>query len=304
MNLSISNMWSSRSFAQKADVENTDLFNGIYIPQEYRKRILRHLILNYSSNINGMQPALFLAIQGHRGEGKTFMLKTLCESFNIEMEYLSGSDLCGSNEGDSKEKIKRKYEAACVKLAKTKKLSVIVIDDFHLSIASDLGENVSKTTNSQVLIGYLMNLADSPYLFNVRIPIIILGNNFKNMYPALIRTGRMDFFTWTPNLDEKVNIVYFMFKKFYPEIKYEDIRRLVSNYPNKYIAFFKDVIQDMFFSNCDLMVKEFEQRQGNIRLDEINELVREFIKVDNNISYEHLSNMAASRNLIKEDNFE
>lgn len=114
----------------------------------------------------------------------------------------------------------------------------------------------------------------------------------------------MDFFTWTPNLDEKVNIVYFMFKKFYPEIKYEDIRRLVSNYPNKYIAFFKDVIQDMFFSNCDLMVKEFEQRQGNIRLDEINELVREFIKVDNNISYEHLSNMAASRNLIKEDNFE
>lgn len=37
MNLSISNMWSSRSFAQKADVENTDLFNGIYIPQEYKK---------------------------------------------------------------------------------------------------------------------------------------------------------------------------------------------------------------------------------------------------------------------------
>ena len=124
------------------------------------------------------------------------------------------------------------------------------------------------------------------------------------MYPALIRNGRMDFFTWTPNLDEKVNIVYFMFKKFYPEIKYEDIRRLVNNYSNKYIAFFKDVIQDMFFSNCDLMVKEFEQRQGNIRLDEINELVRKFIKVDNNISYEHLSTMAASRNLIKEDNFE
>lgn len=93
MNLSISNMWSSRSFIQKTDVENTDLFNGVYIPQEYRKRILRHLILNYSSNINGMQPALFLAIQGHRGEGKTFMLQTLCESFNIEMKYLSGSDL-------------------------------------------------------------------------------------------------------------------------------------------------------------------------------------------------------------------
>lgn len=304
MKLSISNKWSNKVFEQKVDVENTDIFNGVYIPKEYRKRIIRHLILNYSSNINGMQPALFLAIQGHRGEGKTFMLQTLCESLNIEMKYLSGSDLCGPNEGDSENKIKKEYEAACVKLAKTRKLSVMVIDDFHLSIASDLGENVSKTTNSQVLVGYLMNLADTPYLFNVRIPIVILGNNFRNMYPALIRNGRMDFLTWAPDLDEKIKIVYFMFKKFYPQIKFEDIRELVSNYPNKYIAFFKDVIQDMFFSDCDLIVREFEQRQGNIRLDEINELVRRFIKVDDNISFEHLSNVAAMRNSIKEDNFE
>lgn len=302
--MSISNIWSNRSFSQRPEVENMDLFNGIYIPQEYRKRIIRHLILNYSSNINGLQPSLFLAIQGLRGEGKTFMLQTLCENYNIEMNYLSGSDLCGPNEGDSKDKIKREYEAACVRFSRTKKLSVIVIDDFHLSIASDLGENISKTTNSQVLVGYLMNLADSPYLFNVRIPIIILGNNFKNIYPALIRNGRMDFFTWTPNLDEKTKIVYFMFKKFYPEIKFEDVKKLVSSYPNKYIAFFKDVIQDLFFSDFDSIIKEFEQRQGNIRLDEINELVKKFLKVDNNISLERLSNMAAVRSLIKEDNFE
>ena len=302
--MSINNRWASKSNVQEAEVENTDLFNGIYIPQEYRKRIIRHLILNYSSNINGLQPSLYLAIQGLRGEGKTFMLQTLCESYNIDMNYLSGSDLCGPNEGDSKDKIKREYEAACVRFSRTKKLSVIIIDDFHLSIASELGPNVSKTTNSQVLVGYLMNLADSPYVHNVRIPIIILGNNFKNIYPALIRNGRMDFFTWTPNLNEKTKIVYFMFKRFYPEIKFEDVRKLVCNYPYKYIAFFKDVIQDMFFSDFDPIVKQFEQRQGNIRLDEINELIKKFIKIENNISLERIINVASVRNSIKEDIFE
>lgn len=76
------------------------------------------------------------------------MLQTICENYNIEMKYLSGSDLCGPNEGDSKDKIKKVYETACINFSRTKKLSVIVIDDFHLSIASNLGENVSKTTNA------------------------------------------------------------------------------------------------------------------------------------------------------------
>lgn len=284
--------------------EEENLFNGIYIPQEYRRRVIKHLILNYCTNINGMQPSLFLAIQGSRGEGKTYMLQTLCKRYNIEMIYVSASDLCGPNEGDSVDKIKRKYETACIEYSKTKKLSVIVIDDFHLSIASDLGENVSKTTNSQVLLGYLMNLADSPYYFNVRIPIILLGNNFKNIYPALIRNGRMDFFSWVPELDEKVKIVYFMFKKFYPEIDFEDVEKIVYKYPDKYVAFYKDVVQDLFFSNFDLVINEFELRGGNVSLNEMNDLIINFLKVDQDIIFEKLEETADARNLIREADFE
>ena len=189
-----------------------------------------------------MQPSLFLAIQGFRGEGKTFMLQTICENYNIEMTYISGADLCGPNEGDSKNKIKKAYESACIEFSRSKKLSVIVIDDFHLSIASDLGDNVSKTNNAKVLVGYLMNLADNPYVFNIRIPIILLGNNFENIYPALTRNGRMDFYNWEPEITEKINMVYYMYKKFYPNIMFDDVEKLVKLYSKKYVAFFKDVI--------------------------------------------------------------
>lgn len=302
--MNISNKWTNKNSIKEYEVQDLDLFSGVYIPQEFRKKVIRHLILNYSSNINGLQPSLFLAIQGFRGEGKTFMLQTMCESYDIEMMYISGSDLCGPNEGDSKNKIKKAYETSCVNFSRTKKLSVIVIDDFHLSIASSLGENVSKTTNAQVLVGYLMNLADHPYLFNVRVPIILLGNNFENIYPALIRNGRTDFYSWVPSTNEKINIVFYMFKKFYPNIKFEDVKQLVSLYPNKYIAFFKEVIQDLFFSSFDLIISEFEKKQGKFRLDEIKGLVEKFLDVNEAISLERLKEFASKRNSIKESNFE
>jgi AAA+ superfamily predicted ATPase len=238
------------------------------------------------------------------GEGKTFMLQKICEAYNIELHYLSGSDLCGANEGDSKDKIKNAYEIACSKMSITKKLAVIAIDDFHLSIASDLGEKVSKTTNSQVLTGYLMNLADSPYRNGVRVPIIVLGNNFTNLYPALVRNGRMDFFTWKPSTDEKVDMVYYMYRNFYPNIRHEDVRILVNNYPNKDVAFFRDVIQDFFLSRFDTVVNEFEKRQGEVGLNEINSLIRDYILYSDSCTREQLSMMAYKRNLVKQESFE
>lgn len=39
-----------------------NIYNGVYIPDRFRNVILKHLILNYSKNINSFSPALLLQI--------------------------------------------------------------------------------------------------------------------------------------------------------------------------------------------------------------------------------------------------
>lgn len=302
MKNTIKNNWLSNQTTSRND--NDNLFKGIYIPFDFRFHVLKHLILNYSGNINDIKPALFLAIQGYRGEGKTFMLQELCNYYDIDVEFISGSDLCGPLEKDSVTAIQERYESACIHASISNRLHLIVIDDFHLSIASDNGENVSKTSNSQVLLSYLMNLADDPFIHKVRVPIILLGNNFKNIYSALIRNGRMDFYSWKPSVDDKVNIVYHTFCKLYPAITISDVKRLINEYPEKYIAFFSNVIQDCLFSEFKLVVDEFERKKGNFKLDEISLLVKNSLRADKNIDINTILDFAKKRDLNKEESFE
>lgn len=268
--------------------EEENIYNNIYIPAEYRNGVLKHILLNYAGKINGYEWPLYLAIQGNKGEGKTFMLEKLCEFYNIQCDFISGSNLCGQNEGDSVKNIKKKYESTCIEMVTSQKIHLLVIDDFHLSIAANLGRNVSSTTNSQVLISYLMNLADNPYIHNVRVPIILIGNNFTNIYSALIRNGRMNFFKWFPTINDKINIVYYMFKKFYPSINYDDISNLVQKYKNQYIAFFQQVLYQLFFNEFDSVINEFHLKRGNILINDVTGLIEKKLKNTKKINTELL----------------
>lgn len=295
------------SFLKKEKIEisvQSNVYDDVYIPERFKNTILKHLILNYSKDINNFSPPLLLAIQGAKGEGKSFMIKKLCEYYSINYIPISGAELCGNLEGDSIKVVMEAYEKACINAAQERKLNCLVIDDFHKSLAANQQKNMSRTTNSETLIGRLMNLADEPFVCGNRVPIILTGNNFTTVYSALTRHKRMDFFDWEPNLEEKINIVYNMFKKYSPDMDYMVVKAFVEKYKNNYVAFFDSVIQDIFWGNCINIIKAFDNSKGMVDLDNITNLVvanldsPKYFELDNIISH------AEKRNLKKAKNFD
>lgn len=162
------------------------------IDQSFSDTLLTHIIGNYDDSV---QTPLFLAIQGNPGEGKTFQTLNICKKHHIKICYYSGAELSGNYEKDSIIELSEDYTRAC-NYYNDGEYCVIVIDDFHLSPAS-AKNGVGTTINSQLLIGYLMNLCDKSKSKQIEsIPVILLGNTFKDVYDPLKRDGRMDFFHW------------------------------------------------------------------------------------------------------------
>lgn len=282
---------------KKDKVEQFDnIYNGIYIPQRFRNAVLKHIILNCSKDIGSFSPALLFTIQGPKGNGKTFMVKTLCEYYSIEYIPISGADLCGNLEGDSVKKLISKYESACIKAKTSRNFYCIVIDDFHKSLAATNQNNMSRTTNSEVLVGKMMNLAENPYMHENRIPIILTANNLTTIYSPLTRNGRMEIFDWIPNDVEKYNIVFNIFKQYYPMMEYNTVKNLVEKYSKQDLAFFQALIQDIFFDNFNKIINEFHLQREKYHLDNITELVKDNLFTADDISNSLLFSFAEKRN--------
>lgn len=279
---------------EKEDYED-NIYNGVYIPKEFRNKVLKHMILNYSKNLNSFSPPLLLGIQGPKGEGKSFMIMKVCEYYAIRYIPISGAEMCGNLEGDSIKKLMYEYETACINAATDRKFSCIVIEDFHKSIAACNQKKVSWTSNSDTLIGRIMNLADNPYMHGNRIPIIVTSNDFTSIYSPLTRNGRMEIFDWQPDEEEKVEIVYGIFKKFYPNINYDTIKQLVITYKSYDIAFFKTLVQEIFWGDCNSIIEEFHNRRKQFDLDNITDLVCNYIKVNSNLNSKYLLEFAEKR---------
>jgi hypothetical protein len=213
------------------------------IDSEFRKVVLTHIISNYNPKL---KMPMFLAIYGNPGEGKSFQTLRICREHGIKICYFSGAELSGNYERDSILDIDENYTRACnYYYGDEKTPCVIVIDDFHLSPASTQA-GVGTTINSQLLTGFLMNLCDkaknSP---DYRVPIILLGNTFENVYEPLKRDGRMDFFHWEASRELKEKIIYKLFGDCIKKRDYFMLRGFVATYIDKPISFFAEIRNDI-----------------------------------------------------------
>jgi SpoVK/Ycf46/Vps4 family AAA+-type ATPase len=201
--------------------------SSIYIPERFKKTILLHIFKNlWSAKIPSVP--LILGIHGPSGWGKSFQCEHILNSIGAKVSVISGGQLESKDAGEPARLIRYTYKAAGdstkQKIATdgrtiippTAKISVLLINDVDTGLGN-WGDNVQKTINTQTVFGELMHLTDYPTIVEnketQRIPIILTGNDFTKLYSPLIRAGRMTSFVWSPNIEEKTDIVKSIFSE-------------------------------------------------------------------------------------------
>jgi len=244
-----------------------------YVPAEFGERILVHIAKNFIAHTCGINIPLILAIQGSQGDGKSSQAREVCSRNDIYVYPISGSFLSGSHEKEAVEILAESYINAYSIARDTKCLVTILIADFDLSVASTF-EGREYTVNSQLLTGFLMNLADDPTKCgkeNVsRIPIIVTGNNFTSLYDPLTRHGRMDFFSWFPTHEQKLEIVKHMYHSCIGRDDLNQIQQLVHEFHDEPISFFDSLKSD--YLNA-VICKNIRDR-GELKMREIETIAR------------------------------
>lgn len=208
-------------------------YKNIFVPQRFEDTVVCHVIAPYLERRECYKPPIYLAIKGAAGEGKTAQTIATCTQKGFYVIYVSASSLSGSHENEAKEKLQKIYNYALE--LRTKELVAIVIDDFHKGIVSE-DDNVKRTINTDVLIGYMMNIAEHNGI--VHIPIILTANDLTKIYAPLLRTGRADVFLWEPKAEEKRDIAYKILCAFVGEESEQEFNNFYNKFCNENIAFF------------------------------------------------------------------
>lgn len=148
-----------------------------------------------------------LCIQGPPGVGKSSQLAQCLRDIRSLTRRLNAADLCGNFEGDPVEKLQDAFSELANEARDTQRRPTIVIDDFDLSVGTLA--NRSYTVNTQLVVGWLMAVADDTYgtLARHSPAIVVTGNDFSAVHGPLLRTGRARVFNYDPTTEEKDEIL-------------------------------------------------------------------------------------------------
>lgn len=271
-----------------AYIKPTGKMNSL-VPDEFGKAVALHITKNQLTVLN---TALILAIQGPKGEGKSFQTREICSQMGVYVVPVSGGMLSGSLEGAAVEVLKKAYEVASTLRKQTQKLTVLLIDDFDLSVASAFGDR-RYTVNTQLLTAFMMNLADDPeHCGNsktLRIPIIVTGNDFRSLHSPLTRHGRMNFFEWVPTIEQKFEVVHSLFKSVVSSGGAHELRSFVEEYKQQPVSFFAMLKDDLV---NEVILRTIE-KDGSISLPSIEKAVLRIF--ENYVRVEDLYSLASKR---------
>lgn len=189
---------------------------SIIISERFEKEVVLHFLRIVAKNLNNAP--LILGIDGPSGGGKTFQCKTILKRLGVLPFELSAGQFESKDAGEPAELLRKTYVKACEYVEQAKgNMAAILIDDVDVAFGN-WGTNTQYTVNTQNVIGELMHLADpdtyvefDEEIYYNRIPIFMTGNDFSKLYPPLKRSGRMNTFYWNPSLQEKIDIVFYMF---------------------------------------------------------------------------------------------
>lgn len=255
-------------------VKNGKEMDTIFLDKEFERKILLHIV---SNSLQKNLASCFLAIEGKMGEGKTVQTINTCFKHNIHVYYFSSSQLAGNLERDSIKELEATYNYL-VEHNEDNIFNVIIIDDFHLSIAS-CEANVSRTVNSQILTDYLMSIADTTKASpGKKIPFILIANTFENLYSPLTRDGRMNLFKWEPSNSQKKELICKMFRDILKDGITQQFENLVKEYIDESMSFFGEIKNDIYIKEIEKCLKDENFADLSELVNKLNEDIRIYNK--------------------------
>ncbi|MEU1754782.1 AAA family ATPase [Micromonospora matsumotoense] len=255
------------------------------VPERFRKAVVAHC---FAVSCLADYP-LILAVVGPPGDGKSFQTAAALRAAGFVAFRFSSSELGGRSEGRPVEQLRSLYKRAAQHAEVENSYPVLVLEDFDLGPAGR-ASNARYTVNSQLLTGFLMNLADDVQMCDVgtsrRFPIVLTTNDLSTLHGPLIRPGRMRVFTWEPTPGERVEMIFSALQGRVPGLTIEQVDRFSSRYQGLSIAAISsavveclgDKVFDFVSQHPHIGIVEAQRRYANgggwVTLEEIEDALQ------------------------------
>lgn len=255
------------------------------VPERFRKAVVAHC---FAVSCLADYP-LILAVVGPPGDGKSFQTAAALRAAGFVAFRFSSSELGGRSEGRPVEQLRSLYKRAAQHAEVENSYPVLVLEDFDLGPAGR-ASNARYTVNSQLLTGFMMNLADDVQMCDVgtsrRFPIVLTTNDLSTLHGPLIRPGRMRVFTWEPTPGERVEMIFSALQGRVSGLTIEQVDRFSSRYQGLSIAAISsavveclgDKVFDFVSQHPHIGIVEAQRRYANgggwVTLEEIEDALQ------------------------------